>query len=67
MSEADDALRGHLMEYGYVFPRRITHVETLVAEVEDLKSLLPDSVRVILKLLVDTSHRIGGADRRIGC
>ena len=42
------------MEYGYVFPKGITHVETLVALVEDLPSSLPDSVRVILKLLVDT-------------
>src|SRR5712671_6138496 len=49
-----NALRGHLMGYGYVFPKGITHVETLVALVEDLQSSLPDSVRVILKLLVDT-------------
>jgi transposase len=49
-----NALRGHLMEYGYVFPKGITHVEALVALVEDLQSSLPDSVRVILKLLVDT-------------
>src|SRR5215472_16852937 len=49
-----NALRGHLMEYGYVFPKGITHVETLAALVEDLQSSLPDSVRVILKLLVDT-------------
>src|ERR1700751_2576857 len=49
-----NALRGHLMEYGYVFPKGITHVEALVALVEDPQSSLPDSVRVILKLLVDT-------------
>ncbi len=49
-----NALRGHLMEYGYVFPKGINHVETLVALVEDLKSPLPDSVRTILKLLIDT-------------
>src|SRR6476620_10490504 len=42
------------MEYGYVFPKGITHVETLIALVEDLQSSLPDSVRVILKLLIDT-------------
>src|SRR6516165_6949409 len=48
-----NALRAHLMEFGYVFPKGITHVETLVALVEDPQSL-PDSVRVILKLLVDT-------------
>jgi len=49
-----NALRGHLMEYGYVFPKGITHIESLVALVEDLQSSLPDSVRAILKLLVDT-------------
>ena len=49
-----NALRGHLMEYGYVFPKGITHVEALVALVEDPQSALRDSVRVILKLLVDT-------------
>src|SRR5260221_2190808 len=43
-----------LLEYGYVFPKGITHVEALVALVEDLQSSLPDSVRIILKLLVDT-------------
>ena len=37
-----NALRGHLMEYGYVFPKGITHVEALVALVEDLQSSLPD-------------------------
>ena len=53
-TQSVNALRGHLMEYGYVFPKGITHIETLVAVVEDLQSALPDSVRVILKLLVDT-------------
>ena len=50
-----DALRGHLMEYGYVFPKGITLVETLVAVVEDLQSSLPESVRVICG-----SRRSGG-------
>ena len=48
------ALRGHLFEYGYIFPQGITHVATLVALVEDPQSSLPGSVRIILKLLVDT-------------
>ena len=61
-----NALRGHLMEYGYVFPKGITHVATLVALIED-QSSLPDSVRVILKLLVDTFTAFGGADHRLGC
>ena len=37
-----------------MFPKGITHVETLVAVVEDPQSSLPDSARAILKLLVDT-------------
>jgi transposase len=64
-----NALRGHLLEYGYVFPKGITHVETLVALVENLQSSLPDSVRVILKLLVDTftalEAQIAGLDAEI--
>jgi len=49
-----NALRGHLVEYGYVFPKGITHVSTLVAHVEDPQSSLPESARIILKVLVDT-------------
>jgi transposase len=32
-----NALRGLLMEYGHVFPKGITHVETLIAVVVDLQ------------------------------
>ena len=46
---------------------RFPKVETLVALVEDLQSPLPDGVRVILKLACRHLHRIGGADRRLGC
>jgi transposase len=55
-----NALRGHLFEYGYVFPQGITHVATLVALVEDPQSCLPGSARVILKLLVDTFTALEG-------
>jgi transposase len=55
-----NALRGHLLEYGYVFPQGIAHVATLVALVEDLHSSLPESVRIILKLLVDTFTALEG-------
>ncbi len=55
-----NALRGHLFEYGYVFPQGITHVATLVALVEDPQSCLPESVRVILKLLEDTFTALDG-------
>ena len=49
-----NALRGHLFEYGYIFPQGITHVATLVALVEDVRSSLPKNVRIILKPLIDT-------------
>jgi transposase len=47
-------LRGHLFEYGYTFPQGIGQVTSLVALVEDPRSSLPEGVRSILKLLVDT-------------
>jgi transposase len=49
-----NALRGHLSEYGYVFRQGITHAATLIAHVEDPNSSLPDSARVVLRLLIDT-------------
>ncbi len=49
-----NALRGHLLEYGYIFPQGSTHVATLIAHVEDPGSDLPESARVVLKLLIDT-------------
>jgi transposase len=55
-----NALCGHLFEYGYVFPQGITPVATLVALVEDPQSCLPESVRVILKLLEDTFTALEG-------
>jgi transposase len=49
-----NALRGHLSEFGYVFPQGITHAPTLITHVEDPNASLPDSARVILKILIDT-------------
>ena len=49
-----NALRGHLSEYGYVFPQGITHVDTLIALVEDPTSLLPQSAAHHPEVLVDT-------------
>jgi transposase len=49
-----NALRGHLSEYGYVFPQGITQIAALIAHVEDPNATLPGSARTILKLLIDT-------------
>ena len=55
-----NALRGHLLEFGYVFPQGITHVATLVGLVEDPQSSVPESARIILQLLVDTFTALDG-------
>jgi transposase len=64
-----NALRGHLLEYGHIFPQGITHVATLVGQVEDPGSSLPESVRSVLRLLVDTftalEGQIAGLDAEI--
>jgi len=52
--DPSSALRGHLFEYGYIFPQGINHVADLVTVVEDRQSCLPESMRSILQLLVDT-------------
>ena len=49
-----NALRGHLSEYGYVFPQGITQADTLISCVEDPDTLLPQSARAVLTVLVAT-------------
>src|SRR4029434_4496907 len=44
-----NALRGHLSEYGYVFPQGITHADAVIAHVEDPDSAIPESARAVLK------------------
>ena len=55
-----NALRGHLLEYGCVFPQGSTHVAALIAQVEDSGSALPESARVVLKLMIDTFTALEG-------
>ena len=59
-----NALRGHLSEYGCVFPQGITHADAVIAHVEDPDSSVPESARAVLKVLIGTFHGLGGADRR---
>src|SRR4051812_1596607 len=49
-----NALRGHLSEYGYVFPQGIPHAEAVIAHVEDPDSAVPESARAVLKVLIGT-------------
>ena len=49
-----NALRGHLAEYGFVVPQGITHAGALIGLVEAPDTLLPDSARTVLAVLVGT-------------
>jgi transposase len=49
-----NALRGHLAEYGHVFPQGVMPIGTLVARIKDPELSLPQSARVILRVLTDT-------------
>ena len=49
-----NALRGHLAEYGHVFPQGVMHVGALVARIKDPEFSLPQSARTILRVLTDT-------------
>ncbi len=49
-----NALRGHLSEYGCVFPQGITHADAVIAPIEDPASSVPESARAILAVLAGT-------------
>jgi transposase len=48
-----NALRGHLGEYGLIAPQGPSHVERLIAQVEDPGSGLPSTARACLARLVE--------------
>src|SRR5215208_6600061 len=54
-----NALRGHLAEYGHVVPKGTGHADSLIALVEDPKSSVPESARVILQVLISTLEALG--------
>lgn len=49
-----NAMRGHLTEYGPVVPKGATHVPKLIDQIEDPNYHLPQSARVILRVLITT-------------
>ena len=49
-----NALRGHMAEYGHVFPVGVMHVGTLIARVDDPESDLPAGARMVLQVLIGT-------------
>jgi transposase len=68
-TQAINALRGHLGEYGLVVPQGPRHVIKLVEHVEDPGSDVPDAARLVLRTLVEAlrflSERIDLLDREI--
>ena len=59
-----NALRGHLAEYGLIAPQGPSHVERLIAQVEDPASGIPDAARSCLVRLVEMLRRLQDRDRR---
>src|SRR5713226_7508835 len=68
-TQAINALRGHLGEYGLVVAKGPGHVIKLVEHVEDPGSDVPDAARLVLRTLVEAlrflSERIALLDREI--
>jgi transposase len=68
-TQAINALRGHLGEYGLVAAKGPGHVIKLVEHVEDPGSNVPDAARLVLRTLVEglrfLSERIDLLDREI--
>jgi transposase len=65
-TQAINALRGHLYEYGIVASKGVGHVAGLVARIERVDGVgdnaLPEAARAMLGVLAET---IGGLDRQI--
>jgi hypothetical protein len=68
-TQAINALRGHLGEYGLVVAKGPGHVIKLVEHVEDPASNVPDAARLVLRTLVEAlrflRERIDLLDREI--
>jgi transposase len=68
-TQAINALRGHLAEFGVVAPTGVAHVGLLTALIEGEEGVLPDAVvelaRVLLAQIHDLSTRIDTLDKEI--
>lgn len=68
-TQAINAVRGHLTEYGLVVAKGPSHVTRLVERVEDPTTGLPEAARLVLRVLIASlqflSERIALLDREI--
>src|SRR5919106_2431283 len=53
-----NALRGHLAEYGLIAPQGPSHIERLIAQIEDPASGIPEVARSCLGRLVEMLRRL---------
>jgi transposase len=61
-TQAINALRGYLGEFGVIVAKGAAHVRRLMAVVEESDSILPDSARIVLSMLVDELRAL---DKRV--
>jgi transposase len=68
-TQSINALRGHLAEFGLIVAKGPAHVPHLLQAVEDEAEPIPELARPILRMLVETLHRldeqIAGLDREV--
>jgi transposase len=68
-TQAINALRGHLGEYGLVVAKGPSHVAKLIEQVEDPATDLPEAARIVLRVLIASlqflSERITLLDREV--
>ena len=61
-TQAINALRGHLAEFGVVAAKGPAHVDRLIAALDDPASELPEAARAVLRVLVE---ELSVLDRRV--
>src|SRR5688572_4075776 len=61
-TQAINALRGHLAEFGVITAKGPAHVDRLIAALDDPASELPEAARAVLRVLVE---ELGALDRRV--
>jgi transposase len=51
-TQLTNALRGHLLEYGWITPEGLVHMAGLIASIEDPDCRLPESACAVFKVLI---------------
>lgn len=65
-TQAINALRGHVTEYGIVVPQGPTHIPRLLEWIESPENGLPDAARLALGILIETLRRLEDQIKHLG-